>query len=197
MYNRHVKQQLVAEPDAIERALGGDSDAFGVLVEQYQEVAFRAAYLIVRDAQTAEDVSQEAFIRAFRGLRGFRPNEPFRPWLLRIVTNLAINEVRSRQRRTGLLDRVSRTTPPAAEPPEVTLKDEYASTLARAINELPIDDRVVLHLRYFLDLPEREIATTIGKPAGTVKSRLHRASARLRSVIETNYPQLAEAVRDE
>ena len=82
VYNRHVKQQLIAEPEAIERALGGDSDAFGVLVEKYQEVAFRAAYLIVRDAQTAEDVAQDAFIRAFRGLRGFRPGEPFRPWLL-------------------------------------------------------------------------------------------------------------------
>lgn len=197
VYNRHVKQQLVAEPEAIERALGGDRDAFGVLVEQYQEVAFRAAYLIVRDAQTAEDVAQDAFVRAYRGLGSFRAGEPFRPWLLRIVTNLAINEVRSRQRRTGLLDRFARAAPAAVDPPGVTLKDEYASTLARAINELPIDDRVVLHLRYFLDLPEREIAMTIGKPPGTVKSRLHRASARLRSVIETRYPELAEAVRDE
>jgi RNA polymerase sigma-70 factor (ECF subfamily) len=64
-----------------------------------------------------------------------------------------------------------------------------------AIGELPEDDRVILHLRYYLELPEREIAAAIGKPPGTVKSRLHRASARLRAVIETRYPELREGAR--
>ena len=61
-----------------------------------------------------------------------------------------------------------------------------------AIDRLPPDDKTILHLRYFLDLPEREIATAIGRPPGTVKSRLHRASARLREVIEREYPHLKE-----
>jgi len=196
MYRNHVKPTLIAEPEAIERAARGDQAAFGTLVEQYQEVAFRAAYLIVRDTQTAEDVAQDAFIRAYRHLASFRIGEPFRPWLLRIVTNTAINEVRSRQRRTGLLGRFAAVAPATVDAPDVSLADEHASTLARAINELPLDDRVVLHLRYFLDLPEREIAATIGKPAGTVKSRLHRASMRLRELIERKYPQLAEAVHE-
>lgn len=184
----------VAEREAIERAARGDHAAFGTLVERYQEVAFRAAYLIVRDAQAAEDVAQDAFIRAYRHLGQFRSGEPFRPWLLRIVTNTAINEVRSRQRRAGLLGRFAAVAEVSAGAPEVSLADADASLLARAINELPLDDRVVLHLRYFLDLPEREIAAAIGKPAGTVKSRLHRASRRLRELIEAKYPQLAEAI---
>jgi RNA polymerase sigma-70 factor (ECF subfamily) len=196
VYNTRVKPTLTADATAIERAAAGDHAAFGSLVEQYQEVAFRAAYLIVRDAQTAEDVTQEAFIRAYRALGGFRTGEPFRPWLLRIVTNAAINELRSRQRRHGLLDRFAATAPRAAGPPDISLGDEHATMLARAINELPLDDRVVLHLRYFLDLPEREIAGAIGKPPGTVKSRLHRASQRLRALIETEYPQLREAISD-
>jgi RNA polymerase sigma-70 factor (ECF subfamily) len=196
MYRSHVDQMLVAEPEALERAARGDHAAFGTLVEQYQEVAFRAAYLIVHDVPSAEDVVQDAFIRAYRRLDTFRRGEPFRPWLLRIVTNTAINEVRARQRRTGLLGRFAAVTPVTVAPPEFTLGDEHASTLARAINELPLDDRVVLHLRYFLDLSEREIAVTIGKAPGTVKSRLHRASKRLRELIETKYPQLAEAVHE-
>ncbi|MEX2227306.1 MAG: sigma-70 family RNA polymerase sigma factor [Dehalococcoidia bacterium] len=191
-----MKQTLIGEAEAIERARSGDHAAFGSLVEQYQEVAFRAAYLVVRDAPAAEDVAQDAFIRAYRHLASFRRGEPFRPWLLRIVTNTAINEVRSRQRRTGLLGRFAAITPTSTEAPDVSLGDAHASTLARAINELPLDDRVVLHLRYFLDLPEREIAATIGKPAGTVKSRLHRASKRLRELIEQKYPQLAEAIHE-
>lgn len=196
MYRKQVEPTLIAEPEAIERAARGDHAAFGALVEQYQEVAFRAAYLIVRDSQAAEDVAQDAFIRAFRHLDSFRQGEPFRPWLLRIVTNTAINEVRARQRRGGLLGRFAAVAPASVDAPEVSLADEHASMLARAINELPLDDRIVLHLRYFLDLPEREIAATIGKPAGTVKSRLHRASKRLRELIERKYPQLAEAVHE-
>jgi RNA polymerase sigma-70 factor (ECF subfamily) len=196
MYRRCVNPALIGESEMIERAAAGDHAAFGALVEQYQEVAFRAAYLIVRDPAAAEDVAQDAFIRAYRHLGRFRVGEPFRPWLLRIVTNTAINEVRSRRRRTGLLDRFTAASPVTAPPPEVALGDEHASALARAINELPLEDRVVLHLRYFLDLPEREIAATIGRPAGTVKSRLHRASKRLRELIEEKYPQLAEAVHE-
>lgn len=186
---------LIDETREIERAAAGDAASFGALVERHQEVAFRAAYLIVRDAAAAEDVAQDAFVRAYRQLHTFRAGEPFRPWLLRIVTNLALNELRARSRRSGLLGRIGMFTERSVEAPDVAVaaRDE-ASTLLRAIGELPEADRVVLHLRYYLDLPEREIAAAIGKPSGTVKSRLHRASRRLRHVIESNYPELREGV---
>lgn len=193
MYNKHVESALAGESTAIERARAGDADAFGVLVERYQQAAFRTAYLVVRDAQAAEDVAQEAFIRAYHQLARFRPEEPFRPWLLRIVTNLALNDVRSRRRRSNLLGRFA-TFAPRVEPPpdaEVAAADE-SSMLLRAINELPDDDRVVLYLRYFVELPEREIAVAIGRAPGTVKSRLHRAGQRLRAVIEDRYRGLRD-----
>jgi RNA polymerase sigma-70 factor (ECF subfamily) len=179
---------------SIEAAVAGDTGAFGVLVERYQQAAFRTAWLVLRDVHAAEDVAQEAFVRAYRQLSTFRRGEAFRPWLLRIVHNLALNEIRSRKRRGGMLERLRITVPRVVEAPEheVEAADE-ASQLLSAIDELPEDDRIVLHLRYFMELPEREIAEAIGRPAGTVKSRLHRASQRLRAVIETKYPHLREA----
>jgi RNA polymerase sigma factor (sigma-70 family) len=190
-----VDHVLIDDTQAIERAAGGDAASFGLLVERYQEVAFRAAYLILRDAGAAEDVAQDAFVRAYQRLHTFRRGEPFRPWLLRIVTNLALNEVRARTRRTGLIGRIGVFAQRSVEPPHaaVAASDE-ASRLLRAIGELPEDDRVVLHLRYYLQLSEREIAASIGTPGGTVKSRLHRAGQRLRSVIESNYPDLREGI---
>jgi RNA polymerase sigma-70 factor (ECF subfamily) len=176
---------------AVAAARAGDRDAFCLLVERYQEVAFRAAFLVVRDAAAAEDVAQEGFMRAYQHLREFDTTRPFRPWLLRIVTRLALNEVRGRSRRAGLLDRAGRLLAPSTPPPEgEAIEVEERDLLWRAINELPPDDRVVLYLRHFLDLPEREIAEAIGKRPGTVKSRLNRASGRLRGVIEERYPSL-------
>ena len=165
--------------------------AFGVLVERYEEVAFRAAYLVVRDAASAEDVAQEGFVRARRHLDRFQRGEPFRPWLLRIVRNLALNEVRARGRREGLLARLGRLRPETEPGPELSSeRTERSDIVLRAMEQLSSDDRHVLQLRYFLDLPEREIATVIGKRPGTVKSRLSRASARLRAVIERDHPEL-------
>lgn len=186
------------ETDDVELVAGaqaGDAAAFGELVRRHQEVAFRAAYLVVRDAGTAEHVAQEGFVRAYRAIGSFRTGDPFRPWVLRIVTNLALNQVRGRRRRAGLLERVGLVrgqetdTAPAAE--AVALATERQRQLWRAISELPEDDRVVLYLRYFVELPEKEIAVVIAKAPGTVKSRLHRSSERLRRVIEARYPGLS------
>ncbi len=149
------------EADALRAAARGDADAFGLLVEQYQEVAFRAAYLIVRDAQDAQDVAQDAFVRAYHGLDGFRQGEPFRPWLLRIVQHTALNAVRSRGRRAGLLGRFAAVAPRAIDPPDaVVLAAGEAAEVLAAINELPPDDRAILHLRYFLEVT-RAIAETL------------------------------------
>ncbi len=191
MYNIRV------HPDSDDAALiasakAADTTAFGVLVGRYQEVAFRTAFLILRDAAGAEDVAQEAFVRAYRSIGSFRQTDPFRPWLLRIVTNLALNEVRSRERRTGLLQRFGFAQGERSEPPAefIALATERQQMLWSAISELPEDDRVVLYLRFFVELPEKEIAVVIGKAPGTVKSRLSRASGRLRSLIEAKYPAL-------
>jgi RNA polymerase sigma-70 factor (ECF subfamily) len=177
------------ESAAIAAARAGDRESFCAIVESHQEAAFRTAFLIVRDAGEAEDVAQEAFVRAYRGLRGFREGEAFRPWLLRIVTNLALNSVRARGRRTGLLHRFGGGADERPADAGVVAGEER-DLLLRAINELPEGDRVILYLRYYMELSERELATAIGRPPGTVKSRLNRATRRLRDVIEERYPSL-------
>jgi RNA polymerase sigma-70 factor (ECF subfamily) len=184
-----------SDAEAIDQARQGDTGAFDVLVAQHQDAAFRAAYLVTHNAEDAADVAQEAFVRAYRQLHRFRPGEPFRPWLLRIVTNLALNEVRSKGRRQGLLERAGRLLSRQPEPPAEALvtESEQARTVWEAINRLGMEDRVILYLRYFLDLDERSMAQVIGKAQGTVKSRLSRASTRLRDVIEREYPQLRDA----
>ena len=163
------------------RARRGDDTAFGWLVAAHAEVAFRTAYLVLGDAAEAEDAAQEAFVRVHRALDGFREGAPFRPWLLRIVGNAARNRRRSRNRRLGLQLRAEaaadRRSAPSAE--VQVLDEERRRVLLDAINGLREEDRVVLGARYFLDLPEAEIAELAGIARGTVKSRLSRAGARL------------------
>ena len=188
------------EPDeraAALRAQRGDADAFELLVRRYQEAAFRTAYLIVRNEAEAQDVAQEAFVRAYRSLGRFDASQPFRPWLLRIVTNLAINSTRSARRRTAMSERYrDRPGEPRAAPSAEAAAErgEVARRVWEAVAELRPDDQTLLYLRYFLDAPEQEAAAAIGRPAGTVKSRLHRALRRLRGVIEERYPDLTPAM---
>ena len=87
-----------SDVEAVRQSSDGDASASGQLVAQHQQAAFRAAYLILRDAQAAEDIAQEGFVSAYSQQSRFRTDDPFRPWLLRIVTNLALNEVRRRKR---------------------------------------------------------------------------------------------------
>ena len=164
------------------RARHGDAGAFGQLVTAYQEVAFRTAYLVIGDAAEAEDAAQEAFVKAYRALGRFREGEPLRPWLLRIVANTASNRRRSARRRLGLqlragADATLAISSPSAE--SVVLRDEARRALLDAVNALEPGDRLVIGARYFLDLPEAEIAALAGIAPGTVKSRLSRARAKL------------------
>ena len=184
-------EQTSSEAEALLLARNGDASAFGLLVREHQQAAFRAAYLILHDAQAAEDAAQEGFVRAYRQLHRFRGEDPFRPWLLRIVTNLALNETRRRKRGLALLERFGRQ-PARHEPgPEsVTTATEESREVWQAINRLPPDDRLILYLRYFLELSEADMARVIARAPGTVKSRLHRAGRRLRAVIEQDYPHL-------
>jgi RNA polymerase sigma-70 factor (ECF subfamily) len=162
-------------------------------VRAHEELAFRVAYLVVRDAAEAEDVAQEAFVRAYKSLRRFDARRPFRPWLLRIVTNLAINSRRSSRRRDAMTARVERDTSrrSGADVAEQAAQAEEARRVWEAVATLRPEEQTLVYLRYFLGVSEEAAATAIGRPAGTVKSRLHRALRRLRDVIEQRYPDLA------
>ena len=180
-----------SEVEVVLQARAGDTTAYAALVQHHQEAAFRAAYLILHDSQAAEDVAQEAFIRAHHNLHRFQIGAAFRPWLLRIVTNLALNQARALGRRHALVERLGRRGP-ETEPPvdDTILATEESRTVWQAINRLGPEDRLILYLRYFLEQSEADMARIIGKAPGTVKSRLSRAGQRLRQVVEKDFPQL-------
>lgn len=186
------------EAQQILAARAGDPVAFASLVRRHQEIAFRVAYLLLHDAHAAEDIAQDAFLRAHRALDTFRVGEPFRPWLLRIVSNLAKNELRARARRARLRDRVMRWSPTHHEHVESTVvgDDERVSravAVRRLLDDAPEADREVLLMRHVAGLSEAEMAEVLDCAPGTVKSRLSRARARLKLVIEERYPWLAES----
>jgi RNA polymerase sigma-70 factor, ECF subfamily len=156
--------------------------AYEELVRRYQDVAVRTAHLISPNGD-AEDAVQEAFVKAYAALNRFRPDAPFRPWILRIVANEARNRRRSAGRRAGLALRAAEDRRPgdaAPSPESAVLADETRTTLLAAINTLRDEDREVIGARFFLDLSEAETAEALGLPKGTVKSRLSRALGRLR-----------------
>ena len=159
-----------------------DLDTYDQLVREHQGIAFRTAYVITGSAADAEEVVQDAFVKAYRARGRFRSGAPFRPWLLAIVAN----EARNRRRATGRRARLSlqlaveRPSGGAAPSPEVALlaREERAELLA-AVNRLGEEQRAVVACRYFLGLSEAETAAVLGCRPGTVKSRLSRALARL------------------
>lgn len=177
-----VEGRPLIEQELIQRARNGDVAAFEELVRMHQSIALRVAILVVGDHSDAEDVTQEAFVKAYHALGRFRQDSPFRPWLLRIVRNEALNQRRrhGRQDRLGLRLAGDRLSGDAAPSPEtvVVSESERESVLA-AVNGLPERYRQVVALRYLLGLSEAETAETLGIPAGTVKSRTARALSRL------------------
>jgi RNA polymerase sigma-70 factor (ECF subfamily) len=181
------------EPDLIRRARQGDGAAWETLVQAHQESAFRFAFLLLGDAAQAEDVAQEAFIRAFRSLERFDANRLFRPWLLSITANLAKNQRRSVSRYLAALGRLVRETPGSEDGLESGIQNRLDSqALWQAVRRLDPNDQQIIYLRYFLDLSVAETSDTLGIAEGTVKSRLHRALSRLRTIIEKSFPGLQE-----
>lgn len=180
----------VIDADLVAAARQGDAAAWETLVRQHQTPVFRLAYLIVGDANAAEDVAQETFLRAFRSLHRFDVSRPLRPWLLQIATRLAYNQRRSAGRYFAALQRLFGATPRSAMRQEAHTASDESSTLWQAIRCLGRADQEVIYMRYFLELTEAETATALGIAHGTVKSRLHRALQRLRVVVQSDFPQL-------
>ncbi len=177
------------DADLVRLARDGDVTAYEQLVRRYQSVAVRTAYVLTGSAAVADDVAQEAFIKAFGALPRFEATRPFRPWLLRIVANEAHNrrdaDARHATLALRLADHSLQREPP--NPPETAaLAHERRATLLAAISALERNDREAIACRYFLDLSEVEMSEVLGLARGTVKSRLGRALARLRARLDPN-----------
>ena len=175
------------EADLIKRAKSGDTDAFEVLVIENQDFVYNLALRTLGNAVEAEDVAQDAFVRAWLALPKFRQRAKFRTWLYRIVVNLCYNRFPSLRRELlAFVDEDIVDIPDAATETSLVVvleKDEQRDFLHRKIDELPDYYRMLISLRYQEELSYNEIATVTDLPVGTVKTGLFRAKERLRKAI--------------
>jgi len=180
-----VEGKPLDERELITRAQNGDTEAFELLVRIYQTAALRTAYLVVRDPSEAEDVTQDALVKVYRSLGQFQTGAPFKPWLLKIVRNEALNRVRGTKRRRLLALRSPHdlVSDEATSPETEVVTGDEIRRLIRLVEDLPERYRDVVIHRYLLDLSEQETAEVLGLPLGTVKSRNSRALQRLRNAV--------------
>lgn len=173
-----------AEADLLAQARGGSLLAFEEIVKRYERRVYGIALRIVRRHDVADDVAQEAFMRAHQALSTFDLGRPFGPWICRIAANLAINHVRSPEaRETALPDGHAETPAPGRGALDLVLEREAREVLERALLALPPEQRAVFALRTFEEMSYREIADALGLSIGTVMSRLSRARERLREAM--------------
>ncbi len=179
------------ESGLLSRACGGDVVAFEEVVRRYQRRVYGTALRIVRRHDVADDVTQDAFLRAHQALHTFDTTRPFGPWVCRIAANLAINHVRSPEAREEGLPEGHEETPSAQQGPlGGVLEREAQAELQRAMAALSAEQRAVFVLRAVEGLSYKEIALALDISAGTVMSRLFRARERLVAALS---PYLGEA----
>jgi RNA polymerase sigma-70 factor, ECF subfamily len=170
----------------VDRAAGGDRDAFDELVRRYQARIFNLARALTANGAEAEDLAQEAFVRAFRGIRRFRGDSSFRTWLYRIAVNVIYTHLGRRQQSGGVWQQAGSS---AGEAAELADPGNFEDDLVRreaidiALSALPEDQRIAVVLRDVEGFSYREIAEATGTPLGTVESRIFRARERLREAL--------------
>ena len=168
----------------ISRARGGDREAFGALVEQYRDNVYRLAYRMCGNAYDADEAAQEAFVAAWRALPNFRGDAKFSTWLYRLTTNAAIDVMRREKRHQTVGDGEMVDLADDADSPQETVeRTEQQEAVQKALSTLSEEYREVLLLRYMEELDYAEIAEVLQLPSGTVKSRINRAKAALKTAL--------------
>ena len=187
----HAELNHFDEQELIARAQNGDTEAFNPLVYKYQQKIYNLIYRKVGDRETAEDLCQEVFLKAWQALPNFKEQSVFYTWLYQIAFNCSIDYIRKRDREIifaceelpqnaddGLP--MLQTQP---SPCQILEKEELGHIIRKAMHKLPLGQRSVLYLRYWEDLPIKEIALRLGKSEGTVKTYLYHARQKLRSLL--------------
>jgi len=188
----HSEWQRLTHDDPFEaRAIGavkrGDAGSYDYLVSKYSKRVVSIAWGIVRNAHDAEDLAQEAFVKAFQSIARFKEGEPFGPWIYRIVTNLALDVAkhRTRFRHEEITD-----MQPAARRDDAELgavSNELATRIDAAIESLPENQRVVARLYLVEEFDHREIASMMNLSEGTVRSHLSLARKKLKERLADLY----------
>ena len=177
------------------RCQNNDRAAFDTLFEKYEAYLYRICLGIVSNREEALDVMQEVFIKIYRSIGEFERGRPFLPWLRRIAVNTALNFVRTRERQqsagpvllseAGEAVNLTNCLPAPDNTEEAALLGDFQDTLEKALEELPVQYRSALLLRYLDDLSYDEIANTLGQPLGTVKNSIFRARRLLKTKLQS------------
>jgi len=174
----------------IERTLMGDNEAFDMLVIRYRDRVYSLAYHMLANAEEAEDIAQEVFVRAYRNLGNFRQESGFFTWLYRIAVNIVYTQAKKNARRRTLYEEAFRELDHSkgqafANPEIMAQSGELREMILKAINQLDPRFRQVLILKELEGLDVSEVAYILGLPEGTVKSRLYRSREDLKRLIQT------------
>jgi RNA polymerase sigma-70 factor (ECF subfamily) len=188
--NKTAWMDAAEEKSLIERSISGDREAFGVIVKEYAHRAYITALVLLGDPDDAMDASQEAFARALRQIKRFDTNHRFFPWFHKLLRNLCLNLLRSRNRRmchTAPLDDMISVLPDKSPDARQQLAHkETREQLWRAIEELSPEHKEIVTLKYFHELSYKEIAETLDIPIGTVMSRLYHARMGLKRLLSAD-----------
>ena len=179
----------------IESCLLGNTQMFSRLIDNYKNMVYNLTYRMSNNPQEAEDISQEAFLRAFQSLAHFNPSYKFSTWLYQITLNIIRDRFKKKELNYVSLDTPVETvdseffSQPADltnNPEQIISQKENLQTIQQAIYSLPLKYREVIVLRHLQDLSYIEIGNILKLPPGTVKVRLYRAREQLRKIIETS-----------
>jgi RNA polymerase sigma-70 factor (ECF subfamily) len=175
------------DEELVQRAQQDDERAFGELVRRYEHKVYSLALRMVRNPEDAEDVLQDTFLRAFRGIKSFKGNSTFSTWIYRIAANSALMRLRKKQLPTVSIEDASEREAPIAiadwkpGPVEQLLTQETFRAMEDAVDSLPAEFRQVFILRDVEELSNAEVAEILDLSVAAVKSRLHRARLRVRN----------------
>jgi RNA polymerase sigma-70 factor (ECF subfamily) len=185
-FARNAGMNSTAEDQLVARARAGDADAFAELAEAHEQRVYQVALRFMRDPVAAQDMAQEALLKAFRLIGGFRGRSRFSTWLYRVTANVCYDELARRKRR-GEVALEAHHLSERTEGPAPLARDEVLARVRDRVAELPENYATVLTLYYLHDIPYEEIARTLGVPEGTVKTWMHRARKALRASVEEDF----------
>lgn len=171
-------------------ALGGRPEAFGTLVERYDRAVYHLAYRTLRDPEEARDVTQEAFFKAYRSLRTFKPGAKFSTWIFAIAYHACCDRLARRKRYSN--EELPERADSAAGPELQAIASDEARRLRAAIEALPEKYRTVITLYHLQGRQYDEIAEVLGIPMGTVKTHLFRAKEQLRRILSEHAAGVTE-----
>jgi RNA polymerase sigma-70 factor (ECF subfamily) len=177
--------EFINETSLIKHAIAGDANAFAELVKTHQLFLYNLALRAVSHPQEAQDVTQETFIRAWKGLKNFRGESSFRTWLYRILMNLCYDRYPrlQREKNTISLEEEEKEIPVDSFLEQFSDQTELTTFIQQQLKTLPEVQRLVLSLRFQQDLSYQEISEIMDMPIGTVKTTIFRAKAQLKENI--------------